>query len=492
MNPFFFSSTAIIMDHFEATARAHERMFDMMSQRMMRDIRPEPTNRDSQRSSQPRSLSTGHRRSSERHSYNGSSVPVFRETVKTPRTKQLPSVGVRRQYTLAREGINPLSTTEAQKKPASRHAVHQRKAEKVVETKELDSSSFRNELFNAKNHLGSGWHRQTAVNTGSITFPGLHTVIESFHNHTFLVIHESNCVHVNLSLGSHKYNLDFQFKLLPESLNYMNIIFHYHKEIDNKVTFFVLNFDFLQKTLSIYYCKSIPLNIEAFYSASTLVLQESLPSSFNIANHRFYKCSLAIDRFVLKASINNTVLLEKDCEPLLIDCELRNSWYGYMGLMLWKSCQLITKEFDVKLSSFGSSSSSTSLPIARETVALKNNLVSTDNVQKELDKNKPISLSDQLTLPSALASNSSGFKLEELRQGLLALNHDTKIIDIICNEILTINLGISFNDIAALEEPKRILNETVILPFLLPEFFTGMRQPWNGILLFSLQRLKQR
>jgi katanin p60 ATPase-containing subunit A1 len=111
-------------------------------------------------------------------------------------------------------------------------------------------------------------------------------------------------------------------------------------------------------------------------------------------------------------------------------------------------------------------------------------LISDNNQEKDFDKTKPFSLSGQLTVTSS-ADNKSGFKLEELRQGLLDLKHDNKIIDIICNEILTINLGISFNDIAALEEPKRILNETVILPFLLPEFFTGMRQPWNGILLFG-------
>eukprot|EP01038_Epipyxis_sp_PR26KG_P005841 gene5841-8059_t len=75
-------------------------------------------------------------------------------------------------------------------------------------------------------------------------------------------------------------------------------------------------------------------------------------------------------------------------------------------------------------------------------------------------------------------------RLESLKQ-----NHDYRIVEIVMNDMISYengsSLGVTFNDIAALDEPKRILNETVILPLLVPELFTGIREPWKGILLFG-------
>mmetsp|Transcript_17241 Transcript_17241/g.43354 ORF Transcript_17241/g.43354 Transcript_17241/m.43354 type:complete len:503 (-) Transcript_17241:106-1614(-) len=45
--------------------------------------------------------------------------------------------------------------------------------------------------------------------------------------------------------------------------------------------------------------------------------------------------------------------------------------------------------------------------------------------------------------------------------------------------------GITFDDIASLEVAKRTLNEAVTLPLLIPEYFTGIREPWKGVLLFG-------
>ena len=35
------------------------------------------------------------------------------------------------------------------------------------------------------------------------------------------------------------------------------------------------------------------------------------------------------------------------------------------------------------------------------------------------------------------------------------------------------------NDIADLEEAKRLLEEAVVLPLLMPAYFTGIRRPWK-------------
>lgn len=52
-------------------------------------------------------------------------------------------------------------------------------------------------------------------------------------------------------------------------------------------------------------------------------------------------------------------------------------------------------------------------------------------------------------------------------------------------DILDVDLGVSFDDIAALDTAKRLLNEAVVLPLLVPEMFTGIREPWKGVLLFG-------
>ena len=52
-------------------------------------------------------------------------------------------------------------------------------------------------------------------------------------------------------------------------------------------------------------------------------------------------------------------------------------------------------------------------------------------------------------------------------------------------EIIDRDLGVTFQDVAALGDAKRLLNEAVVLPLLVPEFFVGIRQPWKGVLLFG-------
>ena len=42
-----------------------------------------------------------------------------------------------------------------------------------------------------------------------------------------------------------------------------------------------------------------------------------------------------------------------------------------------------------------------------------------------------------------------------------------------------------WDDVAGLESAKESLKEAVILPVKFPQFFTGKRKPWSGLLLYG-------
>lgn len=65
------------------------------------------------------------------------------------------------------------------------------------------------------------------------------------------------------------------------------------------------------------------------------------------------------------------------------------------------------------------------------------------------------------------------------------VSEDIDLAAAIERDIVVGNLNVGFNDIGGLDDAKRAMNEAVLLPLLLPEFFTGIRKPWKGVLLFG-------
>jgi len=63
--------------------------------------------------------------------------------------------------------------------------------------------------------------------------------------------------------------------------------------------------------------------------------------------------------------------------------------------------------------------------------------------------------------------------------------HDKSVVDTVLRDVVQRDLGVAFTDIAALDTAKRLLTEAVVLPLMVPEFFTGIREPWKGVLLFG-------
>lgn len=55
----------------------------------------------------------------------------------------------------------------------------------------------------------------------------------------------------------------------------------------------------------------------------------------------------------------------------------------------------------------------------------------------------------------------------------------------ITRDIFLESPDVHWGDISGLEEAKRLLKEAVVMPVKYPELFTGVLQPWKGLLLFG-------
>lgn len=61
----------------------------------------------------------------------------------------------------------------------------------------------------------------------------------------------------------------------------------------------------------------------------------------------------------------------------------------------------------------------------------------------------------------------------------------SKLRGALSSAIISEKPNVSWDDIAGLESAKEALKEAVILPTRFPQFFTGKRKPWKGILLYG-------
>jgi SpoVK/Ycf46/Vps4 family AAA+-type ATPase len=80
--------------------------------------------------------------------------------------------------------------------------------------------------------------------------------------------------------------------------------------------------------------------------------------------------------------------------------------------------------------------------------------------------------------PSSSSSKAFSGLSPDLIEQLFA-SADKTIAESILQDIVQPDLNIQFDDIASLNDAKRILYEAIILPSMMPEFFTGIREPWK-------------
>ena len=60
---------------------------------------------------------------------------------------------------------------------------------------------------------------------------------------------------------------------------------------------------------------------------------------------------------------------------------------------------------------------------------------------------------------------------------------DSDLINMLERDIVQKNPNTHWDDIADLHEAKRLLEEAVVLPMWMPDFFKGIRRPWRGVLM---------
>ena len=62
---------------------------------------------------------------------------------------------------------------------------------------------------------------------------------------------------------------------------------------------------------------------------------------------------------------------------------------------------------------------------------------------------------------------------------------DQELIEGIERDIVEQGVSVSWEQIADLREAKQLLQEAVVLPLWMPDYFKGIRRPWKGVLMFG-------
>ncbi|CAB0010863.1 unnamed protein product [Nesidiocoris tenuis] len=63
------------------------------------------------------------------------------------------------------------------------------------------------------------------------------------------------------------------------------------------------------------------------------------------------------------------------------------------------------------------------------------------------------------------------------------LGYETHLVETLEKDILQKDPNVKWSQVAGLMEAKSVLQEAMVLPLLLPEFFKGIRRPWKGVLM---------
>ncbi|XP_023213591.1 katanin p60 ATPase-containing subunit A-like 1 [Centruroides sculpturatus] len=110
-----------------------------------------------------------------------------------------------------------------------------------------------------------------------------------------------------------------------------------------------------------------------------------------------------------------------------------------------------------------------------------NNRAASDKSNKRAT-NEKAGKKEEKTKKGGKGEESSKEEKEEERK-FDGSGYDRDLVEMLERDILQRNPNIHWDDIADLEEAKRLLEEAVVLPMWMPDFFKGIRRPWKGVLM---------
>ncbi|XP_069695966.1 katanin p60 ATPase-containing subunit A-like 1 [Periplaneta americana] len=101
---------------------------------------------------------------------------------------------------------------------------------------------------------------------------------------------------------------------------------------------------------------------------------------------------------------------------------------------------------------------------------------------KKEEKPKPVKKEDKKE-DNKEKGDKEKEEIEEEEKRFEGSGYDRDLIDMLERDIVQKNPNIRWDDIADLHEAKRLLEEAVVLPMWMPDFFKGIRRPWKGVLM---------
>ncbi|XP_036405945.1 katanin p60 ATPase-containing subunit A1 [Megalops cyprinoides] len=100
------------------------------------------------------------------------------------------------------------------------------------------------------------------------------------------------------------------------------------------------------------------------------------------------------------------------------------------------------------------------------------------------DRAKPAKGKEKKEAPSKPKDDKSKADVSETEvKKFDGTGYDKDLVEALERDIISQNPNVKWDDIADLEEAKKLLKEAVVLPMWMPEFFKGIRRPWKGVLM---------